>query len=158
MSKTGIEIIQDTFSKSVEEVLKVMPNAEKSALNKGATVIKNAAKKNFSALGLKKSSKTKYSDRLIDAIRSSKPNDGQVIVHTMGTRKSSSGTFRTRFFEAGTKERFYKTKSGKKKSVGRIKKFNYFFTTAVAQTQNDVVKKMDEAITKYIEKAWGNGK
>ena len=40
MSKTGIEIIQDTFSKSVEEVLKVMPNAEKSALNKGATVIK----------------------------------------------------------------------------------------------------------------------
>ena len=35
---------------------------------------------------------------------------------------------------------------------------NYFFTTAVTQTQNDVVKKMDEAITKYIEKAWKNGK
>ena len=158
MSKTGIEIIQDTFSKSAEEVLKVMPKAEKSALRRGATVIKNAAKKNFRALGLKKSSKSKYSDRLIDAIRSSKPNDGQIIVHTMGTRKSSSGTFRTRFFEAGTQERFYKTKTGKKKSIGRIKKFNYFFTTAVAQTQNDVVKKMDEAITKYIEKAWVNGK
>lgn len=157
MNSTGIKVIQDTFSKSVDEVLKVMPKAEKSALRRGANFIKTAAKKNFRSLGLNSSGKSKYSDKLIDAIRSSKPKDGSIVVHTMGTRKTGSGTFRTRFFEAGTKERFQKTKRGNKKSIGKIKKFNFFFNTAISQTKSSVIDKMDEAISKYIQRAWDNG-
>jgi len=51
-----------------------------------------------------------FSDRLIDAIRSSKiKNEGlgelSLKVHTMGNRKKGSGTFRARFFESGTQDR-----------------------------------------------------
>lgn len=159
MSNTAFEVIQDTFSMSVDELLKVMPKAEKAALRQAANVVKKAAKRNFKSLEIDyNKSNPLYSDKLIDAIRSSKVRNGSLVVHTMGTRKSTSGTFRTRFFNAGTKDRFYTTKTGKKKYVGRIKKFNYFFSNAITQTKEDVVSKMDETLSKYIQRAWENAK
>ena len=52
-----------------------------------------------------------YEDKIEDAVRVSKIEGdyGEELtqkVHIMGTRKSGSGTFRARFFEGGTKNRF----------------------------------------------------
>jgi hypothetical protein len=51
-----------------------------------------------------------FSDRLIDAIRSSKiKNEGlgelRLKIHTMGSRKKTSQTYKSRFFESGTQDR-----------------------------------------------------
>lgn len=78
---------------------------------------------------------SRYSDTIADAVRMSILKDNvhystekKAIVHIMGTRKSTSGTFRARFFEKTTGER--KTKSGE--SRGRIEGL-HFFRDAIAE-------------------------
>lgn len=66
-------------------------------------------------------------------------------VHVMGTRSKSSGTFRTRFFEGGTKTR--KTKKGYNR--GKIKALN-FFSDARSATKNKVQSTLDDELTKTI--------
>lgn len=118
---------------------------KRRALSKAGNAIKRDAKKAFKSKLPKASHKGgKFSDRLIDAIRSSKiKNQGtgelHLKVHTMGTRKSGSGTFRARFFEGGTRNRTqkpYVDSLGRKythgRNIGRIKPL-YFFNDAVSR-------------------------
>ena len=81
---------------------------EKKAMRRGASVIKRQTVSNFKKeLPAASQSSEKYSDRLIDAVRSTVFEENNEIyfkVHVMGTRKKDSGTFRARFFEKGTKE------------------------------------------------------
>ena len=68
-------------------------------------------------------------------------------VHIMGVRDSSSGTFRTRFFETGTVQR--KTKKGYNR--GKIKPIN-FFGSAIDASKDKVVSTLDEELSKAIQK------
>lgn len=158
MSKTGFRITDYTLHDSLENVLKVMERAEKSALKKGANVMKKSVKKAAKATGLNLTGKNpKYTDRLIDAIRSSKPQDGYIKVHILGTKKTGSGTYRLRFFES-SKVRYQTKVNGKtlkkKRKLGSLSDYNGFFAQGINTSQSDTVKAMDIALEKYIEKAF----
>ena len=142
---------------------------KKRALSSGANTLKKEAKKSLKTL-LPNSTKRsdKYKDKLIDAIRSSKIQDKglaemTVKVHTMGTKKSGSGTFRTRFFEGGTKERTQKPRvvsKGRKythsRKVGKIKAL-HFFSDSVSNSkiaETDITKVLEEQIQKINNKKY----
>ena len=160
MNNTEVKIVADTLSRSIDDVLKVMSRAESSALRAGANVIKKQARANARATGVAMLARSpKYNDRLIDAIRSSRVKDGAVVVHTMGTSKAGSGTFRTRFFEGGTKERYQRTVNGvplaSPRRLGKIAA-TPFFEPAVQQSSNSIMQAMDEKLKATIERAWNN--
>lgn len=79
------------------------------------------------------------------------------VVHVLGDKKSNDGTWRTRFFEAGTKERHHKVQSGltktgkpkyrKGKSIGRISE-TWFFRDALTEGTPEI----EDIMTKHIEK------
>ena len=116
-------------------------NVKKRALNKAGGTIKKEVKKQFKTeLPAATKRNPNYIDRLIDAVRSSKVKEkglGELIlkIHVMGNRKKGSGTFRARFFEGGTQERFIKPgikdslgrTYKKSRSIGRIHPPLYFF-------------------------------
>lgn len=162
MNKAGVEIVANTLDRSIEEVLKVMARAESSALRAGANVIKKTARDNAKHIGVKVMARSeKYNDRLIDAIRTSKVRDGAVVVHTMGTNAKGSGTFRMRFFEGGTNERYQRTQNGRALKVPRrLGKIDPhpFFEPAVAESSQRVLQAMDEKLRATIERAWNNNK
>lgn len=115
-------------------------NVKKRALNKAGGTIKKEVKKQFKTeLPAATKRNPNYIDRLIDAVRSSKVKEkglGELIlkIHVMGNRKKGSGTFRARFFEGGTRERFIKPgyvdklgrKYTKKRSIGHIEPLWFF--------------------------------
>jgi len=140
---------------------------KRRALSKAGNAIKRDARKTFKSRLPKASHKgDKFSDRLIDAIRTSKiKNEGtgelHLKVHTMGSRKSSSGTFRARFFEGGTKDRRqkpYVDSLGRKythsRNIGRIKPL-YFFSDAVSRgkvQETNMAKELEAEIVKLNNK------
>lgn len=142
---------------------------KRRALQEGATKIKKAARYSFKEQlpNATKRSK-KYKDRLIDAIRSTKITDKgladmSIGVHTLGTRKSGSGTFRARFFEGGTKVRTqgpYVDSLGRKyvhsRKVGSIKPL-HFFTDSVKDAnvaEMDMVKMLSQQVEKINNKKY----
>ena len=160
MIKADIKVVEDSTGRAIKDVLKTMSRAESSALRRAANVMKKNIRDKAKGTGVAMMKRSeKYSDRLIDAIRSSKVRDGGITVHIMGTRKSGSGTFRTRFFEGGTQIRYQTSRNGKplakKKSIGRIKE-TPFFSRAISGSDQRILSVMDEQLTKYIEKAWNN--
>lgn len=110
----------------------------------------------------------KYTDRLVDAIRSSKiKNEGlgelRLKIHTLGSRKPGSGSFRTRFFEGGTKERIqkpYVDSLGRKyqnvRRIGRIKALNFFSDTLHNQNvyENTIIRDLELEIAKLTTKKY----
>ena len=161
MNDTGIKIVEDTLGRSIDEVSKVMSKAESSALRKGANLIKKNVRSSVRSSDFDSTSRNpNYTDRLIDAVRSSKVKDGSIKVHVLGTRSSGSGTYRLRFFEGGTKERIQTKVNGKSlrkpRNLKRIKAY-HFFEIGVNESQTEILSTMDEQLTKIIEKAWNNG-
>lgn len=143
---------------------------KRRTLSKAGNAIKRDARKTFKSKLPKASHKgDNFSDRLIDAIRTSKiKNEGtgelHMKVHTMGSRKSGSGTFRTRFFEGGARQngdRFqkpYVDSLGRKythgRNIGRIKPL-YFFNEAVSRgkvQEMNMVKELEAEIVKLNNK------
>lgn len=158
MSDTGFRITDYSLHDSLENVLKTMSRAENSALRKGANVMKKSVKKAVKATGLNVTSKnSKYTDRLIDAIRNTKPKDGYIKVHILGTKKTGSGTYRLRFFES-PKVRYQTKVNGKnlkkKRKLGSLSDFNGFFSLGINSSQSETIQAMDLALEKYIEKAF----
>ena len=122
---------------------------EKKVLRKAANELRKVARSNLRKALPNASKKGKYSDSLVQGVLSStyEVKDGmEAKVHVMGTRSKSSGTFRTRFFEGGTKTR--KTKKGYNR--GKIKALN-FFSDARSGTKNKVQSTLDEELTKTIQ-------
>jgi len=160
MNEASLKILKDEIGVGIDAVSKVMARAEAAALRKGAQVLKKNTKSNLKSTGIRIGVNPLYIDKLSDGVMSSKVKEGSIIVHVMGTRKKGSGTFRLRFFEGGTKERYQKTWKGKKLKVprrlGHIKAYG-FFNSAVSSSTDEVMKAMNEQLTKYIEKAWNNG-
>lgn len=133
-------------------------NVKKRALGSAAKSLKNKARELFKQRLPNATKKKAYSDRLIDAIKQTKiktQGEGklEVSVHTLGNRKKGSGTFRARFFEGGTQDRYQKPhvdslgrRYTHKKWIGRIKPLN-FFRDASGQATTDRQKMMDQIKT-----------
>lgn len=158
MNSASFKITDYGLQDSLQNVLKKMEKAEKSALRKGANVMKKYVKRTVKSTGLEVTKKNpKYIDRLIDAVRVTKPRNGAIKVHILGSRKSGSGTYRLRFFESST-DRYAKTWKGKKlkkkRYLGNLSKFNGFFMSGINSSKSETMEAMDKALEKYIEKAF----
>lgn len=153
-----IELTDTSLFKSVTQIAKEQERLENRILGVGGNVVKKNIKK-LVASTIKGSTKSsgQYKDKLVDAVRRSKPHDGEVKVHILGTQSKGSGTFRLRFFEFATK-RYQKRVNGKtlkkKRYVGKLEKFNGFFQQGWNQARSETETKMQQAYDKYIEKAW----
>lgn len=137
------ELLKDLKGKEFRRV-------EKKAMRRGASVIKRQTISNFKKeLPAATQPSEKYSDRLIDAIRSTVFEEGNEVffkVHILGSRKKDSGTFRARFFEKGTKER-----EGDGHYRGSIKATN-FFNDAVSQTSSKAYNAINQTFTNEVQK------
>lgn len=149
-----ITITNDSLFKSISQLAKEQERLENRILSAGGNVVRNAIRK-LVRQSIKGSTKSNsdYKDKLIDAVRKSKPHDGEIKVHIMGTQSKGSGTYRLRFYEYPTK-RYQTTKNGKKKFAGSLAKYNGFFQQGWNDGKSDCESKMQEAYDKYIEKAW----
>ena len=133
----------------------IVHNAKQFALRKAANVVKDATISSFKKTGIKYGPNPLYNDTLIDAIRTSKIFADTVKVHIMGVRSKKSGTFRLRFFENGTKDRYQTSYNGqplkKKRKLGHIKAYN-FFESAKAGAIREAEQTFTEMFDKYIER------
>ena len=137
------ELLKDLKGKEFRRI-------EKKAMRRGASVIKRQTISNFKKeLPAATQPSEKYSDRLIDAIRSTVYEEGNEVffkIHVMGSRKKDSGTFRARFFEKGTKER-----DSDSHYRGSIKPMN-FFSNAVSQTSSKAYNAINQTFTNEVQK------
>lgn len=155
---TNVEEVWEAFQQLTN---REMTKAVKRAINKAAAILQRTTISNLSSL-LKSDTggKGRYIDKMTDAVRRSGANgmyDEEIsaIVHIMGTQASSSGTFRARFFEKGTKERYAQTYKGqplrKPRYIGQIRP-NYYFKAANDQLSSQLDRIYAEEINKTIEK------
>lgn len=149
--------ITGDLNKSLEWLELNGPKYFKAALYSGASVLKEQTKENLSsALPASTHHNPKYSDTLMDAVRNSKTEGDVITVHILGTRNSTSGTYRTRFFEKGTKKRYQKTYRGvklkKKRYLGQLKPLN-FFSSAIASSEAAVVAAMQKVMDNFMREA-----
>lgn len=151
----GVSITHDNLDISINAMKKELPDVERRMLLTGALTIRDKAKEQLIGVlpNVTKRSQ-KYNDSLVDAVRISKPDGGSITVHTLGVRDKGSGTFRARFFEGGTKDRYQKTFNGKKlkkkRLIGKISPLG-FFSTAVQTAQGKAFANMQSVLDKYIE-------
>lgn len=131
------------------------------ALKAGGVVLKKAAQEGFDRSGISNNPNPKYSDTLRQGIMMTKTDEveSKLKVHIMGTRSKQSGTFRLRFFENGTKDRYQKTYKGqplkKKRFVGKISDSKYsFFNTSIDAAQGDATQTFEKVLFEAIDKAW----
>lgn len=150
----GVTITHDDIDITLKTMKNEMPWVERSMLFGGAHIVKDKAREQLVKM-LPNATKqsTKYSDTLVDAIRVGAIDGGTITIHTMGNGAKDSGTYRTRFFEGGTKPRYQKTRNGvklkKKKSIGKISPLG-FFGTAVQTSQGQAFQRMQEILDNYI--------
>jgi len=159
MTDAGIKWTDYTLETRLQDILKDAEKAEKAALRAGGQLIKRKVKKEVGSTipGSKRNTSGTFMDKLIDAVRVTKPQDGYVKYHILGVRSKKSGTFRLRFFES-SKMRYQTKINGKplkkKRKIGSLAKFNGFFARGVANSQSQLQPTMQAALEKYIKKAW----
>lgn len=142
----------------LEELREELPRAEKRALYHAAYFLRDKIRQSLTSSLPKASVRNpKYSDTLVDAIGFTKVDGASLNVNAMGNRRSSSGTYRTRFFENDTRNRYQKTRNGvklkKKKFLGHITG-THFFSNAVTANQSQAINLMREVITQYVNDAY----
>lgn len=150
--------VSGTFRGPFEEIAKKMPDLEKKALYRAAYFLRDKIRQSLVTAVPKATERNpKYIDTLVDAVGFSKVDGASTIINAMGNRKRGSGTYRTRFFEDGTVDRYQKKRNGirlkKKKYIGRIKPTN-FFKSAVQANENAAVKLMEDILTEYVDTAF----
>ncbi len=135
--------------------------AKIKALKAGGMVLKKAAQSGFTSSGISNTPNPKYSDLLSDGIRMTKVDEveDKLKVHIMGVRSKQSGTFRLRFFENGTRDRYQQTYKGqplkKKRFVGRIKDGKYsFFNSSIDAAQGEATSTFETVLYEAIDRAW----
>ena len=154
--------IEGTLTAPLEKLKDELPRAEKRALYRAAYFLRDKIRQSLSsAIPKATQSNPKYNDTLVDAVGFTKVDGASLNINAMGNRKKSSGTFRARFFEAGTKDRYQKTRNGvklqKKKYIGKIKP-TWFFHKAVNANEAQAVKLMEDVISEYVNIAMKNTK
>lgn len=154
--------IEGTLTAPLEELKDELPRAEKRALYRAAYFLRDKIRQSLSsAIPKATQSNPKYNDTLVDAVGFTKVDGASLNINAMGNRRKGSGTFRARFFETGTKDRYQKTRNGvklqKKKYIGKIKP-TWFFHKAVNANEAQAVKLMEDVISEYVNIAVNNTK
>ncbi len=153
MNSTATTNATKVFKDFKELTSKEMKKALKSALNKASGKLRNETRSTLRTMMPSASkSSAKYSDRLIDAVRKSKieetkKGDITSAVHIMGTRDATSGTYRLRFFEKGTRKR--QTRKGYNRGI--IQPL-YFFRTASTAFKAEYNQILSDYIAKAVDK------
>lgn len=167
--KSGLECdVEEVFNKFINLTAEEMQKATKRALVAGAKELQRKTKENLSGTIKNRNNEhwydgklIVYNDRIDDAVRRGKVVDdaGEELstsVHIMGTRKTGSGTYRARFLEKGTRQRFakhYRDRNGQLKTykkpryLGSIKG-RWFFRNA----QQSVFPNLPSIYLKEIDK------
>lgn len=151
----GISLkISGNLKGPLDEMREQLPRAEKRALYRAAYFLRDKIRQSLvSSLPKATQHNPKYSDTLVDAIGFTKVDGASLNINAMGNRKKTSGTYRTRFFEENTRERYQKTYKGvrlkKKRFLGHITGTR-FFNNAVEANQSAAVELMQDVINEYV--------
>lgn len=150
--------IRGSFKGNFDEIAKEMPNIEKRALYRAAYFLRDKIRESLISAVPKATQKNpKYIDTLVDAVGFSRVDGASTVINAMGTRKTGSGTYRTRFFEEGTVKRYHKKRNGiklkKKKYIGFIKPTR-FFASAVNANKQAAIDIMRDTITEYVQESF----
>ena len=152
--------IVEVFEKFSNLASKEMTRAIKRAINKAASQLKATTLSDLHATGINIGHNPKYSDTLDDGVRMLKARgnydeDIYSIVHILGSRATGSGTYRLRFFEGGTKDRYQTKVNGiqlkKPRYIGAIKPYR-FFQSANHTIESQLDRIYMEEIEKTIDK------
>lgn len=138
----------------LDEMREQLPRAEKRALYRAAYFLRDKIRQSLvSSLPKATQHNPKYSDTLVDAIGFTKVDGASLNINAMGNRKKTSGTYRTRFFEENTRDRYQKTYKGvrlkKKRFLGHITG-THFFRNSVEVNQSAAVELMQDVINEYV--------
>lgn len=151
----GISLkISGNLKGPLDEMREQLPRAEKRALYRAAYFLRDKIRQSLvSSLPKATQHNPKYSDTLVDAIGFTKVDGASLNINAMGNRKKTSGTYRTRFFEENTRDRYQKTYKGvrlkKKRFLGHITGTR-FFNNAVEANQSAAVELMQDVINEYV--------
>ena len=153
--------ITEVFNRYKELAGREMISAVKGAMRKAAKKLQKDTISNAKA-GIKTYNNHPDGDyenySILDAVMVGKvvdryDEDLSIKVHVMGNYKPNSKTFRFRFLEKGTKERFQTRRNGKEltkpKSIGRINGRRYF---GQAKNSLNIDQIYLEAISKAVDK------
>lgn len=155
MPKAGMETnIGEVYQQFLDFNQKEMRQALRGGITNAANQLRSGTKRNVRAmLPAARNYNPRFDDTMLDAVKRSKiietkKGEMSTKVHIMGTRATGSGTYRLRFFEKGTRERYTRTGHHYR---GRIVPL-WFFRTAnqVWESQYDSI--MDAAMAKAIQK------
>jgi hypothetical protein len=155
----GISLkVSGTLLGPLEKMKEELPRAEKRALYRAAYALRDRLRQSLvSSIPKAASHNPKYTDTLIDAIGFTRVDGASLNVNAMGNRKKGSGTYRTRFFENNTKDRYQKTYRGiklkKKRFLGHITG-THFFSNTVESNQNYIVDIMRNVIAEYVKECY----
>lgn len=170
MNDVSVTFDARAFYQASEIFKKDVVMARKRGMNKAAQLIRNKTRQLIKGTNPnldKASTNPKYSDKISDGVMIQRADynklvgDDIVSVHVMGKRSSDSGTFRLRFFENGTVDRYtssYKRK-GKNGKVYRVKghyvgkiKGHNFLKQASQSEMPKAPLMIDNEINKAIDK------
>lgn len=152
--------IVDVFEKFKDLTTREMTKAIKRAVNTAASRLRATTLSELHSTGINIGHNQKYSDALDNGVRMRKAagnydEDIYSIVHILGSRASGSGTFRLRFFEGGTKDRYQTRVNGvqlrKPRHIGAIKPYRFFQSanqTIESQLESIYMTEIDKAIQK----------
>ena len=160
---SGLECdVEKVFEQFCELTNEEMNKAVKSALKSGAVELKKQTQQNLtSSLKKRDNHPGKYNDRIEDAVRISKfdndnfDEDLYIKVHIMGTRAKYSGTYRARFLEKGTKDRYAKRYNRKELQIPRYLGHidgKWFFKNAQGQVFPHIQQIFMDSIDKAVNK------
>jgi hypothetical protein len=142
----------------LDEMREQLPRAEKRALYRAAYFLRDKIRQSLtSSLPKATNRNPKYSDTLIDAVGFTKVDGASLNINAMGNRKKTSGTYRTRFFENDTRDRYQKSYKGqklkKKRFLGHITG-THFFRNAVEANQPAAIELMRGVISEFVEEIY----
>jgi len=142
----------------LDQMREDLPRAEKRALYRAAYTLRDKLRQALESEMPKATHRNpKFSDTLVDAIGFSRVDGASVNVNAIGIRKKGSGTYRTRFFENDTKDRYQKTYKGqklkKKRFLGHITG-NHFFRNTVQSNEQLITSTIREVIAKYVQESF----
>ena len=137
--------IQDTLQK-LNVTKQQVAGAVRHGVSDSANIIREQAKANLLSTGLNVTSSRHYSSPLIEGVKAYMWREMPVaVVHIMGDNRVNDGTWRLRFFESGTKERFTRNGFSRGSISGR-----HFFEQAVQGKQAIVENIVNHAIENNI--------
>jgi hypothetical protein len=142
----------------LDEMREQLPRAEKKALYRAAYFLRDKIRQSLtSSLPKATNRNPKYSDTLIDAVGFTKVDGASLNINAMGNRKKTSGTYRTRFFENDTRDRYQKSYRGqklkKKRFLGHITG-THFFRNAVEANQPAAIELMRGVISEFVQEIY----